>query len=156
MFHKNNFTRHTFCLKNERSDRIVIRNLHQTTHAEELKKAFTDESHTPRNMLICKNNKTEVSRNLFFMNLNPKPIPMVYLTQSTPSMPKCKQNRLIRKTQLCSVRDVDVTVMHAISVHNLLDVLNAEVTTTLGTVLLVGMHTQSTNAYIWILSISGK
>lgn len=64
---------HTFQLKQERSYRVVLKNIHFSTPIEDIKNEIEKNGHVVRNIVNIKSRFTKDPLSLFFVDLEPKP-----------------------------------------------------------------------------------
>lgn len=63
---------HTYQLKQERSYRVVVKNLHYTTPINDIKSAIENEGHKVRNIMNLKSRISKQPMSIFFVDLEPK------------------------------------------------------------------------------------
>lgn len=64
---------HTYQIKQERSYRVVIKNMHYSTDINDLKDAVEDAGFSVRNIVNARNFKTKMPMSMFFVDLEPNP-----------------------------------------------------------------------------------
>ena len=112
---------HTYQPKQERSYRVVIKNLHHTTSIEEIKNAIEHFDHKVRNITNVKSRITKTPLSMFFVDLEPNPnnktiyytrhinntIVNIVLPKKTKELFQCyrcqNQNLLLETSKLCQM-----------------------------------------------------